>query len=265
MNPKIKFTMSHSLKSLTLALLTLALGTSCTDDQDDNPNGQLRLSAKATFTSGSASKTPSSGKTINADLEVSEFLVNLKEFELELDDDDFEFDDDDFEGDDDLWDDDGYLDYDDEIELEGPFELDLMDGQVTFINTPLPNGRFEELEFKFDRSDDPQSELFGKSVLIRGTIAGTPFEFWHDFEDEVELDFDDPSFDIVISTGTESLILDFDLSLLFNSISGIDLSEAADGNEDGVIEISPTDADGNNALANRIRDRMKALIDLLDD
>ncbi|MCO5724781.1 hypothetical protein [Robiginitalea marina] len=253
------------MKSLTLALLTLALGTSCSDDQDDNPNGQLRLSAKATFTSGSASKSPSAGKTINADLEVSEFLINLKEFELELDDDAFEFDDDDFEGDDDLWDDDGYLDFDDEIELEGPFELDLMAGQITFINTTLPNGKFEELEFKFDRSDDPQSELFGKSVLIRGTISQIPFEFWHDFEDEVEIDFDDPTMDIVISTGVESLVLDFDLSLLFNSISGIDLTQATDGNEDGVIEISPQDPDGNNALANEIRNRMKDLIDLLDD
>ena len=59
--------------------------------------------------------------------------------------------------------------------------------------------------------------------------------------------------------------LDFDLSLLFNSVGGIDLTQAADGNEDGLIEISPQDPDGNNALANEIRNRMKALIDLLDD
>jgi hypothetical protein len=173
-------------------------------------------------------------------------------------------DDDSFE-DDDLWDDDGFLDSDDEIELEGPFELDLLDGQITFINAEVPNGRFEEIEFEFDASTDAQSELFGKSILIRGTFQQIPFEFWHDFEEELELDFDDPSLDIVINSGTESLVIDFDLSLLFNNSFGIDLTEAQDGNQDGLIEISPTDQDGNNALAQQIKEQIKDVIDLLDD
>ena len=256
--------MPYYLKSTGIALLALLLFTNCSDDNDDDLNGQLRLSARATFDGGTSAKS-TTAKTINADLEITEFLVNVREFELELDDDDFEFDDDDSLEDDDLWDDDGYLDSDDEIELEGPFELDLLDGQITFINAEVPNGRFEELEFEFDASTDPQSELFGKSILIQGTFQGTPFEFWHDFEEELEVDFDDPSLDITISGNTENLVIDFDLSLLFNSTLGIDLTQAQDGNEDGLIEISPTDEDGNNALAQQIKEQIKDVIDLLDD
>lgn len=258
-------TMLKNLKTSAAALVALFLFTNCSNDSNDDSNGQLRLSAKATFTGGTSAKS-TAAKTINEDLEINEFLINVSEFELELDDDDFEsFDDDSTEEDDDLWDDDGFLDSEDEIELQGPFELDLLEGQITFINTEVPNGRFEELEFEFDASTDPQSKLFGKSVLIRGTYQDTPFVFWHDFEEELELDFDDPSLDIIISSNTESLVIDFDLSLLFNSSFGIDLSGAQDGNGDGIIEISPADPDGNNALAALIKERIKDVIDLLDD
>lgn len=256
--------MPKYLKSLGCAIVALLLFTNCSNDNDDDPNGQLRLSARATFDGGTSAKS-TTAKTINADLEITEFLINVSEFELELDDDDYEMDDDDSFEDDDLWDDDGYLDSEDEIELEGPFELNLLDGQITFINAEVPNGRFEEVEFEFDTSTDAQSDLFGKSILIRGTFQETPFEFWHDFEEELELDFDDPSLDIVISGGTESLVIDFDLSILFNGTLGIDLTQAQDGNEDGLIEISPTDEDGNNALAEQIREQIKDVIDLLDD
>ena len=256
--------MPNYLKSLAFALVILLLFTNCSNDQDDDPNGQLRLSARATLDGGTSAKA-STAKTINADLEITDFLINIREFELEVDDDGFESDEDDSFEDDDLWDDDGYLDFEDELELEGPFELNLLEGQITFLNVEVPNGRFEELEFEFDASTDAQSDLFGKSILIRGTYRETPFEFWHNFEDELELDFDDPSLDIVISGNTESLVIDFDLSMLFNDSFGIDLSEAQDGNGDGIIEISPTDQDGNNALAAQMKELIKDVIDLLDD
>ncbi|MEJ2583654.1 MAG: hypothetical protein P8Z38_00980 [Robiginitalea sp.] len=252
------------LKSLSSAVVAILLFTNCTNDQDDGSDGQLRLSARATFEGGTPAKG-TTAKTINADLEVSEFLVNVREFELEVDDDEFESANEDSLEDDDLWDDDGFLDSDDEIELQGPFELNLLDGQITFLNIPVPDGRFEELEFEFDASTDAQSDLFGKSILIRGTYQGMPFEFWHDFEEELELDFDDPTLDIVISGSAESLVIDFDLSLLFNGSLGIDLSQAQDGNGDGLIEISPMDADGNNGLAEQIKEKVKEVIDLLDD
>ena len=189
--------------------------------------------------------------------------MNLKEFELEFDmedpGDDYEMD----ENED--WDDDGYYDFEDEIELAGPFELDLMAGQISFLNVTLPMGNFEELEFKFDAGTDPNSDIFWKTVLFQVTIQGTPFIFWHDFEDEVEVDFEDPLFDISISEVPEGIVIDFDLSLIFDATAGVDLSQATDGNQDGTIEISPSDPDGNNELAQSIRNAIKQHIDLLDD
>lgn len=252
-------------KILITVLLTLGLLTACSDDNDSGNNGKLSISASASFT-GTTAKA-SASKMVNESVDVTEFRVNLKEFELEVDHEEMEME---MESeseleDDDSWDDDGYYDYEDEIELEGPFELDLMEGQITFINARIPEGVFEEIEFKFGKSKDPDSELFDKSILIKGTIDGIPFVFWHDFEDEVELDFEDNTADITISGTPEGVVIDFDLSQVFSAAVGVDLTAARDGNEDGLIEISPSDPDGNNDLAQAIRDRIKKDIDLLDD
>ena len=233
----------------------------CSKEDSPSNTGELRLSAKGSFSSPSGKSL--TAKTANNDVVITDFRMNLKEFELEFD---FEDPGDDYYDDDnEQWDDDGYYDFEDEIELAGPFELDLIAGQIGFLNVSLPMGNFEELEFKFDKSTDATSDLFGKSVLIQGTVQGVPFIFWHDFEDEVEVDFEDPSFDITISSTLEGIVIDFDLSLVFDSTIGVDLSQASDGNADGTIEISPSDPDGNNELAQSIRNAIKAQINLLDD
>ena len=254
------------LKSITgnlaFALIFSLFLISCSSDEADG-NGTLKLSAKTSVNNSSA-KTASTSKSINTDVFVSDFRVNIREFELEMDDAEFEYENE-SEYDDDIWDDDGYYDYEDEFELEGPFELDLLAGEINFLSVDVPNGDFEELEFKFDRSTDPNSDLFGKSVLIQGTINDIPFIFWNDFEDEVEVDFEEAELDISIRSNTEGITIEFDLSQIFDVVSGVDLSQAADGNEDGTIEISPEDPDGNNALAESIREGIKTAIDLLDD
>lgn len=239
----------------------LFMVSSCSKDESNPREGMLKLSASGSF-NGTTAKS-STGKTINNDVIVTDFRLNLKEFELELD---MEDPGDDYEKEnDDLWDDDGFCDFEDEVELAGPFELDLITGQISFLNVSLPMGNFEDLEFKFDTSTDPNSDLFEKSVLIQGTINGKEFIFWHDFEDEVEVDFEDPQFDIHVSETPEGLVIKFDLSLVFDSTAGVDLTQAVDGNQDGLIEISPRDEDGNNEIAQAIRNAIKANIDLLDD
>ena len=253
---------ASTLKNGLWAIAALFTIVSCSNEDSSSGKGQLSIGAKSTVSSTSG-KASINGKSLNADVILTDFRMNLKEFELEMD---YENEDDDNEGsDNEQWNDDGYFDYEDEIELEGPFELDLLAGQVSFISAEIPNGIYEELEFKFDESTDPNSDLFGKSILIQGTINGTPFIFWHNFEDEVEVDFEDSQIDIVIQNNANGLILNFDLSLVFNVTSGVDLSQATDGNDDGVIEISPIDEDGNNAIAQAIRNNIKQAIDLLDD
>lgn len=243
-------------KKLIKTVLIFFIGLLIVSCSKDDPAGSLSISAKATLTK-SANKTVSAKNAVT-EVTISDFLVNIEEFELEMDDN--EQDDDNEQ-----WDDDGYYDFEDDLELEGPFELNLMQGQVSFLGVDVPNGTFEEIEFKFDESTDATSDLFGKSVLIKGTIDGTPFIFWHDFDDEIEVDFDEPQFDLVVQNGPNSVVIDFDLSLLFDTVNGIDLSQATDNNEDGTIEISPNDNDGNNELAHQLKDKFKTLIDLLDD
>jgi len=250
-----------NLRNNTILLFAFVLlfSLSCSNEDADANVGNLNISAKASFTNLASKGISAKGNA--GDIVIDDFLLNISEFELEID-----YEDNDHQGDqDDLWDDDGYYDYEDEIELMGPFELDLMSGQITFLNVDVPLGTYEELEFEFDVSTDSSSDLFGKSVLIRGTIDDTPFVFWHDFEDEVEVDFEDQQFDITISQIAGGIVIEFDIGLILSSTYGVDLSLAKDGNMDGTIEISPEDNDGNNQLAEAIRHKIKEYINLLDD
>lgn len=244
------------MKNLLKTILVFAVLLIMSCSNNDPISGNLAISAKATMIN--SSNKSFTIKNSNSQVQISDFLMNIKEFELEMDDN--EQDDDNEQ-----WDDDGFYDYDDDLELKGPFELDLMSGQITFLSVDMPNGVYEELEFKFDKSTDANSDLFGKSILMKGTINDTPFIYWHDFDDEIEIDFEEPQFDIVIQNDANSIIIDFDLSLLFYGASAIDLSQATDENGDGTIEISPYDNDGNNELAHQIKNKLKTLIDLLDD
>ncbi len=253
---------NFNLNKSTLLVMTLSLllSLSCSNNNMDSNVGKLNISAKASFTNLTANRAITN-KGMNGNIVIENFQMNISKFELEVDQEDDNYQDDQNEH----WDDDGFYDYEDEIELMGPFELDLMSGQVSFLNVTVPMGNYDELEFKFDVSTDPLSDLFGKSVLIQGTIDGTPFIYWHNFDDEVEVDFEDPQFDISISQISEGIVIDFDLGLILDSVNGVDLSLANDGNQDGTIEISPDDPDGNNQLAEAIRHKIKEYINLLDD
>ena len=250
----------------TMASLFLATGlffASCSSDNEDDGNpvhgqmAQVSLKAKADYNGASAKGMALAAAKAN--LEIAGFLVNISEIELEFDDDFMGDDDDDgFYG----HDDDGYFDFDDDLELKGPFELDLVSNEFTFAVVDLPQAQFEELEFKFQKNRDENSALYGKTVLVHGTLEGMPFEFWHNFEEDAEIDFEDSNKDIIISSDNREIIINFNLDGL---LASIDLSTAVDGNGDGLIEISPVDTDGNTLLARQIREQIKDFIDLLDD
>lgn len=261
MKPKsiMKNQMILKKSTLLVLILSLILSLSCSKDDINSNIGKLNISAKSTFTNLTTNRL--SNKGMNGDVVIEDFRMNLSEFELELDIEDDNY----HENEDEHWDDDGYYDFEDEIELYGPFELDLMAGQISFLNVDVPTANYDELEFKFDVGTNPSSDLYGKSVLIQGTINGTPFIFWHNFEDEVEVDFEDPQFDISVSQILEGIVIEFDLGLILSGTYGVDLSLASDGNMDGTIEISPEDPDGNNELAGALKQKIKEYINLLDD
>jgi len=184
------------------------------------------------------------------------FREDFSVYAIEIDDDGC-----DDNGDDDS-DDDRY-DSEDEFELRGPFELNLTQDEITVVEVEIPVGEYEEIEFEMERSNDPTSDLYQKSILMKGTISGTPFEFFHTLEEGFEVDYEDQGQNLVITEdNNNSIVFDFDLVAVFNQV---DLSGATDGNDNGTIEISPEDEDGNRQLANRIKNAIEQYVDLLDD
>lgn len=236
--------------------LMLVISCEKNDNSDLPGEGNISIAAKATYTGLTNKGT--TARTNNADVVLNSFLVNIKEIEFEIDD---EFENEE-ENDDQDYNDNGYYDHEDEFELEGPFELDLLNGPLTFVDVQIPNGNYEEIEFKFDVNKNEESPLFNKTILLTGTINSIPFEFWYAFEEEIEIDFEDSVSDITIENDNNTVTINFNLDMV---LSALDLSTAQDGNEDGLIEIHPNDADGNNDLAVLLKNKIKEYADLLDD
>ena len=152
---------------------------------------------------------------------------------------------------------------DDEVELGGPFELDLSQGSTTVTSVNIPEGVYEEVEFKMDVSSNPSSELYQKSILLSGMIDGTPFEFYHTFDEDFEVDYEDAGQNLVIDAdNNNSITFNFDLASV---ISNVDFSSATDNNNDGTIQINPVDPDGNQQLAHSIKNAIVQYAELMDD
>ncbi len=219
---------------------------SCNSDSLSN-DGNLKLKASATIKSALNNKSTVS-KVQNV-VNITSFLINIKEIELEIDDDKVA--------------ENLYTD----IELEGPFELDLLKGSIAIdiASADIPNNVYEEIEFNMDKSTNTESELFGKSILIKGTINDVPFVFWHDTDEEFEIDYSDVTDNIIIDGGSVIAVINFDLSVVFGAGSKIDFSLAKDLDGDGVIEINPNNDDGNKEFADLIIDLLEESTDLLDD
>lgn len=244
----------RNLSIVASVLLLSSVFVACSSDDDTGPTpieaGQLAIVAKATY-------APATARGLDVDpLEISSFKVNFEEIELEFDDDHLP----------DGVEDDPFYDSSDDVELEGPFEVELMsDEPITIVDIPVPNGVIEEIEFEFDKNEDPESDLYNKSMKMEGTLDGQPFVFWHDFEEEIEIEYEEGSQDLVIQNNENEVVINFDLNEVFGITQSVDMSQATDGNGDGVIEISPTDQDGNNQLADELKEAIKAQIEFIED
>ncbi len=104
--------------------------------------------------------------------------------------------------------------------------------------------------------------VFTVAYQITGTIDGTPFEMWHDTSENLDVG---RSAGIVVENNTVNLIVSFNIDQLLSSLHQIDISEAVDGNEDGLIEINTNDPDGNKEIADLLKENIKVAADLLDE
>lgn len=233
------------MKATTVFLAgALALGAMACGESEPSPTGTVTLKAAAT-TSGATAST--NGRYLAA-VQLTDFKINMKEFEFEIDDDKAE-----------------KTTYKD-LKLKGPFEIDLLNETTPLTEvlgiSELPNGRYEDIEFKIGKGSVAGSSMYGKSVYAAGTIDGKDFVFWHDVDEDFEVDYADTNNDLVIDGQDLTLQINFNLGLVFNSTVGIDLSSAKDTDGDGVIEIDPKGEDDNKALANSIKEVIKDLADL---
>jgi len=243
-------------KAAVLILFLLAVLSSC--NKDDMEKGGATFVFKATYEDSESaslkSATAVNNKEFSNGVVIESFKINIKEIELEFDDDDPLFAKDSVASD---------------IELEGPFEIDLMlEGNtletVIAENVELPAAAYEEIEFDFDKSENSISEMFMKTILVKGTIDGYPFIFWHDDSFDVEIEFD---YNVYLDEAKQAMIIvSFDIVSLFDpERGGVDISHAKDGNGNGIIEIYPDDPDGNEGLADKLMDRLEDIIDAFEE
>ena len=181
------------------------------------------------------------------------FTENFELFAVDFDDDGCDLNDDD--GDDSGDDDDDY-------KIFGPFEINVSSNQTSITEVDIPVAEYEEVEFEMERNTNPSSPLFQKSMLMTGTLNGLPFEFYHTFSEDFEVDYEDAGQNLVITNeNNNEITFQFDLISVVNAVN---FDAATDANGDGVIEISPIDPDGNNALASEIKNAIKVYVDLID-
>jgi hypothetical protein len=234
---------TNSIINSALVLLLMASFSSCKKDEETTTIQQT-VKFKAVY-------TPT--KATSSNVALSSFLINIEEIELDYDDD---YD----EGNDSVATD---------LELKGPFEINLLKDGIALQKTiskslNLPNGTYDEIEFEIDYSENPNSVIYQKSIEIKGSIDGKQFIFWTNEEFEIEKEFENKL--VINNNNNQTITVAFDLTNLFNKNNGgVDLSEAKDGNNNGIIEIYPGNNDGNNELYDTIEDSIWDFIDAYED
>lgn len=240
---------TKKITQFIVAVSILAITISCSKDNSAlTPTGSVTLKAKATLNKVTA-KTAAYTKTA-ATITITSFKVNIKKIEFNIKDND-------------TLTDNLYSD----LELNGPFELNLASGNasVDITAVQLPNNIYDKIQFELHKSINSQSDMLGKSIEIKGTIDGTPFVFWSDAEDEMEVNFASANVNVVVNGTATSTTINFNLDSIFGVASTIDFSTAVDGNSDGIIEIDSKNTDGNADLARIIKNILEQESDIEND
>ncbi|MDH3699349.1 MAG: DUF4382 domain-containing protein [Flavobacteriaceae bacterium] len=229
---------------LLISMILFIVG--CSNDSDES---RIRLKVSATNVSGVSGKSAISAQKPNENVVFTDFRISIRDVVFKNDDDP-----------------NSNLDTD-EIQFRGPYQVDLLDGSDAITQTigdvVVPDGMYKELRFKFHKDEDLPSNdmLFDRSIYIAGTIDGTPFVFWHDTSENLDVG---RSTGVEVSGGVINFTVEFDMSQFLSSLNQIDLMQATDGNQDGTIEIFPNDQDGNQDIADDLKENIKATADLIN-
>lgn len=252
---KISMPITKRIAVLAAAILLSVGFYSCEEDisTPENENKTpVKVMLKSTLNQPLADAvTLKSGNAMLADIQISQFLVNIDEFEFEVEDE---------------WN----ASYDDdEVSVYGPWLVDLMSPDafngINIAAGQVPNDLYDEVEVDMDVSyDESNDNIYNRSVYIEGTIDQTPFVFWYDDDFDFEVEFDNN--EIVEMTGEEILVMvEFQIPVLIDAFVNSLAGSVADGNGNGVIEIWNNDPDGNDDFVDNIIDAMEDAFDVDDD
>jgi hypothetical protein len=153
-----------------------------------------------------------------------------------------------------------------EVQFRGPFDVDLMSDTEALSQTigtvDIHDGNYNVLRFKLHKDTERMESdpLYDRSLFMAGTIDGTPFEFWHDTSENFDFEYDG-GIDVV--SNNVDINVQFNIDQFLNSLHTIDLSQALDEDEDGLIEINPDDDDSNGGVADHLKENIKEAADLI--
>ena len=234
-----------NLNYLVMLLMVLMV-FSCSENEDDQAGIKLKVSA---VNPTIQSRLATSNKLENNSIIFSDFKISIRDVVFKNDDDPT-----------------SSLDTD-EIQFRGPYQIDLLNGSdaltQTIGNAFVPDGLYKEMRFKFHKDEDLPltDDLYDRSIYIEGTIDGTPFVFWHDTSENLDLG---RNTGVLVQNGIVELTVQFEISQFLSSLNIIDLNQATDENNDGLIEIYPNDEDGNQDIAYDLKENIKMAADLMN-
>jgi hypothetical protein len=155
-----------------------------------------------------------------------------------------------------------------DIQSKGPYLInvlssDVLNGKV-IDNFSLPNAVYDEIEFDLAICElTYNTKMLGHSIYLAGTINGNRFKIWTSNSREIEIKFHDQSA-LNLTGETIKLYIDISLEKILASLGAINLGAAADGNNNGYIEIGNNDTDGNKIWAGAILKAITGCFDLDD-
>ena len=233
---------NHTLLIL-VGIIVVFIIQSCSTN-DPSAVGAVNLKVKS-----EGNTTINTGGRLAGTVEITDFKISIRDVSFKNEDDDApNFDTTD-------------------VKFRGPYQLDLLNGgdplTETIGNAEIPNGTYQEIRFKFHKDEALAStdKLFDRSIYLAGTIDGVPFEMWHDTSENLDVG---RSTGVTVQDNQVSLTVVFTVDQFLESLHVIDLTTAVDGNSDGLIEINTNDPDGNEEIADLLKENIKEAANLMD-
>ena len=212
-------------KNLFLVALSIGVLASCNKD-DDNNTSRVNVALKTTTTQLKNAGTPEVSP-----VDLTMFKLSIAEIEFDLTDD---------LEDQTTPEDKPYTD----IELEGPFVVDLKDAKseavventgIDLTSANVPNAVYEEIEFDIEPYQGTEHEdMVGKTFIVKGTFNNDNFIIEGSKELEFEIDYPKG---YTLDGTTSKLFIDLQLGKLIETVVKIDFANTV-REEDGTILVN---------------------------